>query len=417
MTWINHAHDASLAKPIIRKAPMLLVVLTALLLASVGMTGQTETVLHSFAGEHDGGYPAATLVRDLQGNLYGTTQGKYGTAVGDGTVFKIEPGGRETVLHNFTGIPDGAIPSGSLIRDAKGNLYGATFQGGQVGNCEDGYGCGTIFKVAASGEEDVLYSFPSENGGYPVAPLALDPGGNLYGTASDNYFGRLFELTSGGTMTDLYEFTGIDGTGYGGYGGLTIDTEDNLYGMSSLGGSSKCSFGCGTVFELSATSGFQLLYSFSGPDGYYPNDVLIEDGKGNFYGTTRFGGSNPACTGSWGCGEVFEVTSSGSLKILYSFAGGADGLYPYARLARDRQGNLYGTTYQGGIGTCQANLGCGVVFKLAPDGTETVLYSFTGASDGGSPVGGIVLDSQGNLYGTTYYGGAHGYGTVYKVTQ
>jgi uncharacterized repeat protein (TIGR03803 family) len=416
MAWMNYTPFAAPAKPIVRKIQLLLAALAGMLLAPGGMVGQAETVLHSFAGERDGGYPAATLIRDPQGNLYGTTGGKYGTALGYGTVFKIGPDGRETVLHSFTGLPDGATPSGSLIRDAEGNLYGATLRGGQVGNCEDGYGCGTIFKVAASGEESVLYSFPSENeAAYPSAPVALDTEGNFYGTAEDASYGQISKISSEGTLNVSYQFSGTNG--WGGYGGLTIDAKGNLYGASGVGGLSKCSFGCGTVFEFSAISGFQLLYSFSGPDGYYPNDILIEDSEGNLYGTTRFGGSNPACTGSWGCGEVFEITSSGSLKVLYSFAGGADGLYPYARLARDRQGNLYGTTYQGGIGTCQSNLGCGVVFKLAPDGTERVLYSFTGGSDGGSPVGGVVLDSQGNLYGTTYYGGAHGYGTVFKVTQ
>jgi uncharacterized repeat protein (TIGR03803 family) len=375
--------------------------------ASLPASAQTETVLHSFAGGHDGGYPVSTLVRDPQGNFYGTTAGQYGTAAG-GTVFKIGPAGRETVLHNFTGLPDGAWPSGSLIRDAEGNLYGATIQGGQAGNCENGYGCGTIFKVDSEGEETVLYSFPNVNGAYPSAPLALDPDGNLYGTAEDELFGGVFKLTPGETLSDFYEFS----TSYANddTNGLTIDANGNLYGASTAGGSTKCPFGCGMIFELSATGEFQLLYSFSGPDGYYPNDVLIEDGEGNFYGTTRFGGSS-------GCGEVFELTSTGSLKVLYSFACGTDGSNPDARLARDREGNLYGTTNAGGIGPCESNYGCGVVFKLAPNGTEATLYSFTGGKDGGSPVGGVTLDSQGNLYGTTALGGAHGYGTVFKVTQ
>ena len=393
----------------IRGAVALAFLLALSLVATLPAFAQTETVLHSFAGARDGGYPASTLIRDPQGNFYGTTGGQYGTAIGDGTVFKIGPGGRETVLHNFTGLPDGASPSGSLIRDAEGNLYGATFRGGQVGNCEDGYGCGTIFKVAPDGDENVLYSFSSENAAaYPSSPLALDPEGNLYGTAEDAEYGQIFKLSPEGVLSAPYQFTVT--TGLGGSSGLTIDAQGNLYGVSDIEGSTKCPFGCGTVFELSATDEFKLLYSFSGPDGYTPNDVLIEDGEGNFYGTTRFGGSA-------GCGEVFELTSTGSLKVLYSFACDADGSYPYAGLARDREGNLYGTTNTGGIGPCESNYGCGVVFKLAPDGSKTTLYSFTGGKDGRSPVGGVTLDSQGNLYGTTYYGGAHGYGTVFKVTQ
>lgn len=389
-------------------------VLPIVFLLAIAASSQTETVLHSFAGGRDGGYPLSKLILDPQGNLYGLAVGDTRTAAGYGTVFKVAPGGRETVLYSFTeysfvgGISGASELPVNLIPDAQGNLYGTTGYGGAEDNC-----CGEIFEVSPTGGENVVYAFPNINPSSPATPLARDAEGNLYGSAGDGSFGAIIKLTPNGTLTDLYSFNNSDGQG--GFGGLIIDPQGNLYGTSGVGGSSQCSFGCGTVYELTATGKFQLLHSFSGPDGYYPNPDLIRDTTGNLYGTTRFGGSNAACTIGGGCGTVFEITASGTEIVLYSFGGGSDGLCPDVGLVRDRAGNLYGTTSLGGINSCFSG-SCGVVFKLAPDGTQTVLHSFAGGADGANPNGALALDSKGNLYGTTLYDGAHGYGTVFKVT-
>lgn len=410
---MKSARLAAFSKPQIE---MVAAVTLFLLLFTTMMMAQTETVLHSFAGKHDGGYPSSGLILDPQGNLYGITVGDTRTAAGYGTVFKIAPGGKETVLYSFTeySFLGGISPPGGptdLIRDAQGNLYGAA--GGGGGNCGSD-GCGIIFQVNPNGGEHVVYSFPNLNPSGAGTPLARDEEGNLYGSAGTVSYGTILKLTPTNTLTELHSFSGSDGWGGG---GLIIDRQGNLYGTSGIGGSSQCSFGCGTVYELTAAGGFQLLHSFSGPDGYAPSSELIRDAAGNLYGTTRFGGSNAACTLNGGCGTVFEITASGTEIVLYSFGGGGDGLYPYSGLVRDKAGNLYGTTFMGGQGSCYFDFGCGVVFKLAPNGTETILYSFSGGADGGNPQGGLALDSKGNLYGTTLYYGAHGYGTVFKVTQ
>ncbi|HEY4903759.1 MAG TPA: choice-of-anchor tandem repeat GloVer-containing protein [Candidatus Sulfotelmatobacter sp.] len=389
--------------------------ISILILLTAAATAQTETVLHSFVGKRDGGYPASRPVLDPQGNLYGITSGGRNTEAGYGTVYKVGPGGRETVLHNFTGGADGATPTGALIRDAQGNLYGTTGSGGSLGgDCVAAHGCGTVFEVSPTGTETVLYAFPSINPGFPTGPLARDASGNLYGSASNIDFGVIFKLTAAGALTEVHNFTGKDG--WGGYGGLNMDGQGNLYGTSVVGGSSSCGFGCGVIYELSATNEFHLLYSFSGSDGYEPIGELVRDSEGNLYGMTIFGGSNPSCTDELGCGTVFEVTSDGTERVLYSFSGGADGDNPQDGLVRDKEGNLYGTTFTGGKGNCSSGLGCGVVFKLSPEGTENVLYSFSGGADGGNPQSGLALDAQGNLYGTTLYYGANGYGTVFRVT-
>ena len=248
-------------------------------------------MLHSFAGGTDGAYPAAGLVFDKKGNLYGTTKEGGGH---NGTVFKLTPSGKETVLYNFSGNSDGYYPEAGLILDAKGNFYGTTTLGG-------GYFGGTVFKVTPSGKEAVLYRFCSQN-----------------------------NCTDGSTP-----------------GGLVFDANGNLYGATNSGG-----------------------------------------------GTNN--------------GTVFKLTPSRKETVLYSFTGGTDGAFP-SGLVLDEKGSLYGTTAQAG-----ANRG-GTVFKVAPSTRkETVLYSFTGA-DGANPRAGVAFDKQGNLYGTTYYGGTNNNGIVFKL--
>jgi uncharacterized repeat protein (TIGR03803 family) len=314
-------------------------------------------------------------------------------------VFKLDSAGTETVLHSFTGGADGASPHAGLIRDAQGNLYGTTLSGGASDY-------GTVFRVTATGTETVLYRFTGADGASPYAGLIRDAQGNLYGTTygGGTYGnGTVFKVTLTGTETVLYSFTG-GADGGNSVAGLIRDAQGNLYGTTQIGGA----YGYGTAFKLTPTGTQTVLHSFSVVDGAYPL-ALIGDGKGIFYGVS--GG------GAVDSGKVFKLTLTGKEKVLYSFTGGVDGSVPLG-IVRDPEGNLYGTTsYGGDLNGCNSNppYGCGVVFKLTPTGTETILYSFIGGTDGQRPFAAPIRDAQGNLYGTTYFGGAYGYGTVFKV--
>jgi uncharacterized repeat protein (TIGR03803 family) len=334
----------------------------------------------------------------------------------------------ETVLYSFDGT-DGFYPKAPLVRDTKGNLYGTTVYGGTyAGGLE---GCGTAFELTPAGIETILHNFgeTATDGCNPQAGLVRDTEGNLYGTTSfgGTYdYGTVFELAPSGTETILHSFDkngtdGIDPTA-----GLVLDTKGNLYGTTEYGGTGECSRGCGTVFELTPSGTETILHSFNsvndGTDGISPLAPLVRDTEGNLYGTTVSGGI-------YGVGTVFEVTSSGTETILHSFAETAtDGGRPYGGLVMDTQGNLYGTTYNGAkTGSCLPS-GCGSVFKLTLSGTETTLHRFVdNGTDGTRPNAGLVRDTEGNLYGTTLYGGTYGYGgtgqcrpdgcgTVFEVT-
>src|SRR6266852_6299094 len=291
-----------------------------------------------------------------------------------------------TVLHSFTNSPDGAFPFAGLLRDAAGNLYGTTLRGGSLGS-------GTVFKLDPAGKETVLYSFTDTgspaDGLDPYAVPVMDAAGNLYGTTSAalalGVLGTVFKIDTAGNFTVLHFFTGSDGCCL--TGGVIIDAAGNLYGTAGGGGS----FGGGTVFKLDPSGNATVLYSFKGgSDGAAPAGGLIMDAVGNLYGTTGAGGSSNA-------GTVFKLDPSGNETVLYSFKGGNDGASPgLGSLIRDVAGNVYGTTPVGGSGACtganQGLGGCGIVFKLDPADNETVLYSFTGSSDGAFPEAGLVMD-------------------------
>jgi uncharacterized repeat protein (TIGR03803 family) len=383
-----------------------------------------EKVLYAFTGTNgDGASPSAGLIMDGAGNLYGTTRlGGYfdvtssicsafpNPVVGCGTVFKLDLSGKEAVLYTFTGTNgDGASPSAGLIMDSTGNLYGTTDSGGAAGG-------GTVFKLAPSGKETVLYSFPGVNEN-PSTGLIIDSAGNLYGTTNSSGAaggGSVFKLDPSGKEAMLYSFPVTNGKGAQPSDGLIMDSAGNLYGTTSAGGSADF----GTVFKLDPSGNETVLHSFTGSpnDGVRPVSGLIMDRAGNLYGTTPSGGvTTSVCPVSSfdavGCGTVFKVDPSGNETVLYTFTGmNGDGAQPFAgSLIMDSAGNLYGTTWFGG----SANLG--TVFKLDPPGHETVLHSFSDLGDGQNPVAGLVMDSAGNLYGTTPNGGALGAGTVFKV--
>jgi uncharacterized repeat protein (TIGR03803 family) len=309
---------------------------------------------------------------------------------------------QETVLYNF-GLSGGELPCSSPIADKTGTLYGTT----QLSSS----GVGTVFALSSSGVLTVLHNFSGgADGQEPCSRLVRDASGNLYGTTiyGGIYgYGTIFTIAPTGAEKVVYSFTGGSDGGVP-YGGLLRDGKGNLYGTTYFGGLPNCNNGCGVVYELTTSGQLKVLYSFTGGvDGASPAATLIRDSKGNLYGTTYNGGST-AC--DFGCGTVFKVTKAGVETTLYSFQGGLDASKPAEGVIKDKLGNLYGTTSFGG------SAGWGTVFMLAPTGLETVLYSFTGLFDGSIPGCVLARDAKGNLYGTTPYGGAGGSGVVFKVS-
>ncbi|MGA9641261.1 MAG: choice-of-anchor tandem repeat GloVer-containing protein [Terriglobales bacterium] len=418
------------------RGALMLALASVILVAARAARAQMEGVVYSFCSQPncaDGFGPNGNLLLDAQGNLFGATQ--YGGAHNQGVIFKLAPSGAESVLRNFSyGI--GAQPEGSLIQDAQGNLYGVTNGSGYIGLLNANF-FGSVFELKKRSYR-FLYRYTASNqttGAKPSAGLVMDAQGNVYGTTEyggangcgTGYgCGTVFKVTPSGVYTVLHNFAGgLDGEGPN--GNLVLDASGNLYGTTDFGGpyGQGCleAAGCGTVFKLAADGTEMILYSFSGEaDGGRPLAGLIMDEQGNLYGTTAEGGTGCPGEGSVGCGTVFKLTPSGNETVLYSFAGGNDGDGPWSTLVRDGQGNFYGTTFFGGGSGCTGDGGCGTVFKVSPGGTETVLYRFTGGTDGARPYGGVVLDAAGNIYGTTFEGGLGqcdedlGCGVVFKVT-
>jgi uncharacterized repeat protein (TIGR03803 family) len=406
-------------------AGRLTILLLAFALSSIAASSQ-ERVLHDFGSGRDGAGPFGNVIFDAAGNLYGTTQN--GGTYGYGTVYKLTSGQNgsrtESVLHNFNpNNGDGIAPQAGLAIDAAGNLYGTTWGGGQSP------GFGTVFKLSpgAGGNwtETVLYTFRQFEG-RPASQPVFDRAGNLYGTsAGEETPGAVWELTPNqdGTWTEtvLHRFSGDDG--FGPAAGVTLDAGGNLYGTTEEGGR----YSLGVVYKLFHTpSGMWIetvLHHFTGgSDGAYPASTVLLDAHGNVYGTT-FGGGIYHC--EFGCGVAFKLSPASiggwSLTTLYSFTGGADGADPEAGMTFDTVGNLYGTTTFGGnLEICGA--GCGTVFKLTPSGNgqwlETVLEAFPDGPDGDAPYGGVVFGPGSDLYGTTSGGGSSECecGIIYEVT-
>jgi uncharacterized repeat protein (TIGR03803 family) len=407
------------------------------LLPFASASGQSYSQIYAFQGGSDGALPFAGLTPDKTGNLYGTTlDGGAGTcnlgAAGCGTLFMVTPGGQETVLYAFTGGTDGAYPYAPLRRSAEGNLYG-TAAGRDDQLCSGNKECGTIFEYAANGAFNVLHSFLGGSDG-------MDPQGPLLNGRRNYYFGVTVEGGNTGCMSSLgcgtvykltrlgkakesviYTFSGAS-TGENPSGSLAADTAGTLYGTTSYGGDRNCGAdGCGTVFALAADGTETVLHVFEFNDGIYPASGLVEDHAGNLYGTAPFGGET--CQNDTGCGTIFKITANGTFSVLHIFGGGSDGGNPHDAPLIDSKGNLYGTAaIGGGNGSGCGGDGCGTVFKLAPDGTFTALYTFTGGNDGWGPIGALVEGGDGYLYGTTVYGGGSGCsgfgcGTVFRVKK
>ncbi|HXM24374.1 MAG TPA: choice-of-anchor tandem repeat GloVer-containing protein [Terriglobales bacterium] len=368
--------------------------------------------------------------------MYGTTA--FGGTSDNGTIFKIDHGsGKITVLHRFISV-DGVSPHAGLIRDSEGNSYGTTDHGGDT-NCNPPNGCGTVFKLNRTGKLIVLHTFTGPDGDSPGhATLLRDSSGALYGTAvgggPGGGGGVVFKLDPDGAETVLHTFSErADGNGPS--AGLVRDVDGNLYGTTVNGGifnDTTCQVvGCGVVFELSPTSsGWKetVLYRFTGgSDGGYPQSALVLDQHGNLYGTTTVGGNfaGQNCTGA-GCGTIFKLQlSSGGWTetVLYAFSDGLDGQFPWAGLVRDAAGNLFGSAVFGGDLNCNSPQGCGAIFNLDTSRKLTVLHTFTG-TDGELPVADLLFDRSAHLlYGTASYGGdlhckglfGPGCGSVFKL--
>jgi uncharacterized repeat protein (TIGR03803 family) len=409
------------------------IVSVAVFLSGSRFASSQEKVLYSFGANDmasNGTAPKGRLILDSKGNLYGTTY--LGGPNAAGTAFELIPGAggawTEKILYNFgAGSTDGANPTGALVFDSKGNLYGTTSAGGAYTTSGSQ---GTVFELTPSTggkwTEQVLCSFgaTATDASYPTADVVFDSKGNLYGTASQggaNGKGAVFELTpaSAGSWTEkvIYSFGANSNDGFSPMGDLIVDAKGNLYGTTKQGGSNgKSYYGAGTVFELSPVSSGdwteKVLYDFgvTTTDASEPLAGLLFDSKGNLYGATNGGGANDS-------GTVFKLTPTASgpwtETILFSFndLSSTAGESPQGNLAFDAAGNLYGTTYA----TYAED---GTIFELSPAATppwtETELHIFSGSPDGATPASGLVFDNAGNLYGTTPTGGTIGGGAVYE---
>jgi len=388
----------------------------ALVLLLIALTsGQAQTYTVLFSGQAQG-----SLVRDAAGNLYGVS----GT-----TVFKLDTAGIVTQLHTFPSLQGWGTTRGSgvnpdLVLDPAGNLYGTTPQGG-LQNCfiqtSSGFvdvGCGTVFKLDATGGLTMLYSFKGGNtgpdGAFASSGLIRDAGGNLYGSTDHGGAyncsipgvialgcGTVYKLDTSGIETIL------GSNGYNPGSGLALDVAGDVYGVRGE-----------SILKLDKSGTYTVLYAFtSGTDGGNPQGGLAIDAAGNLYGTTNIGGLSSCMTGgaAIGCGVVFKVDPNGKETVLYTFTGGSsDGANPNGGLVLDSSGNIYGTTSHGGTADF------GTVFKLDPNGVETLLHDFTNGADGGSPKSGVILDAADNLYGSASTGGdpscgSSGCGVIFKI--
>lgn len=320
-----------------------------------------------------------------------------------------------TTLHSFDGT-DGELPE-LLVQGTNGNLYATTAEAGSTGY-------GTVFNITPSGTFTLLDSFDPTVGEYPFgAPLTQGANADYYGTLQSggsnlalcggSGCGTVYAMTPGGALNPIYDFCSLSNCTDGSVPltGLTLASNGYFYGTTSTGGVNCISNGgCGTVFKITPTGALTTLYSFCAqsncPDGYYPTAWLIQASTGNFYGTTFLGGAN--CISSGGCGSVFKMTPNGTLTTLYSFCAQnncPDGNNPRA-LIQATNGDFYGTTKSGG-----AN-GAGTIFQVAPNGAVRAVYSFPTGSESGS----VMQAADGNFYGTTHAGGTNNAGTIFKIT-
>jgi uncharacterized repeat protein (TIGR03803 family) len=390
---------------------------------------QTFTSLVSFDASN-GDNPYSVLTQGADGNLYGTTSSEFG--IGYGSVFQVTPSGGVTTLYSFCAqlnCPDGSYPVAGLTLASDGNFYGTTNAGGTNDH-------GVVFKITPEGAITTVYSFCSQtdctDGSYPVAGLIQGSNGNLYGTTAyggATGYGILFELTTAGKITTLYNFCSLTNCSDGAipFGNLLLASNGSIYGTTYSGGTHGY---WGTIFEVGGAGKLKTIYSFCAlancADGDAPYDGLVQGSNGNFYGTASNGGASlTACNGT-GCGTAFQITAAGKYSTLYSFCAQSncvDGALPTTGLVNAAPGSFYGTTAYGGA-KCLSHgsySGCGTIFEITAGGKFTRLHSF-GGSDGSNPQAGLMQASNGIFYGTTLEGGSStacsgGCGTVYSLSK
>lgn len=386
----------------------------ALFVASLPAEAQ-YSVVYSFAGApNDGAFANGELIQDAAGNFYGTTM--EGGTNNWGAMFKLDSSGNETILYNFTGGSDGGWPMGGLLRDTEGNLYGTTSVAGTNGG-------GTVFELDTSKTLRTIFQFGlATTGDGPRSRLVTNKG-DLYGVTTaggifngQTRYGIIYKVTKGGTETVLYSFTG--GNDGARPQNLIRDSAGNLYGVATA--ASGTAVNAGTVWNLDTAGVFSVLYAFTGgADGGTPTGRLIRDTNGDIHGVTLSGG-DPSCN----CGVVFQVDTNGNETVIHKFFGHGGGAQPDAGLL-DIGGTLYGTTTGGGDFACDSG-GCGVLYQIGKTGEYSILHRFAGSAggDGDTNVfGGLALGTDGSIYGSTSYGGtgtctlAHpGCGTLFKYT-
>jgi uncharacterized repeat protein (TIGR03803 family) len=385
----------------------------ALILTARPVRAQTFTVLHTFSGGEDGGNPYSGVTLGGTGNLYGTAE-NYGR--GFGTVYRLQNRGSGWTFSTLFAFSSGSSnPFGGVVFGPNGLLYGTT----GLGNSNAAYDVrppATFCRaILCPWSYTALFTFTNLSGREPTGNLAFDQSGNIYGTTYSGGLaddGIVYELTPPGnwcTENVLESFIGPNGTKPS--AGVILDSAGDIYGTAAFGGPNNS----GVVFQLVPSEGQwtdRILYDFPhSSDGVYLFGGLILDQLGNLYGATVAGGANNS-------GTVFELSPSGggwTFNVLFSFSQGEDG--PWASLSMDGAGNIYGTTHGEGA------YGKGNVFKLSPSNggwTYTDLYDFTGGADGANPVSNVAIDASGNLYGTTYNGGEGscegGCGVVWEIT-
>jgi uncharacterized repeat protein (TIGR03803 family) len=382
----------------LRKRDLLAIVAAIITIGCITVSAQTLTTLHSFNGGN-GRSPEGALVQGSDGNFYGTTP--LGGPHSKGTAFKIDATGSLTTLHSFSGSPgDGAVPVAGLVQGSDGNFYGTTTSGGTFFQ-------GTVFRMTPSGAITVLHSFNSffGEGAVPFAGLVQGSDGNFYGTTAfggAHFKGTVFKIDATGNLTTLRSFSGSPSEGATPVAALVQGSDGNFYGTTASGGQHFQ----GTVFRITQGGALTVLHSFSGfpSEGAVPFAGLVQGNDGNFYGTTALGGTHSK-------GTVFNIDATGSLTTLHSFSGSpSEGANPVAGLVQGSDGNFYGTTALGGTHSR------GTVFNIDATGSLTTLHSFSGSpGEGALPFAALVQGSDGNFYGTTALGGAHGAGTVFKL--
>jgi uncharacterized repeat protein (TIGR03803 family) len=375
----------------------------ALLLPAANALAAKFTVIHNFGKGNDGENPFGDMIADADGNLIGTTA--YGGANGYGLVFKLSPRGRETRLLVMQPGENG--PFAGVTADALGNLYGTTVQGGASDY-------GTIFKLAPDGTQTIVHNFGSgTDGALAYAGLTLAASGNFFGATFEGGNGNcggegcgtIYKLSANGTEKVLYAFLG-GADGQLPYAAALVDRADNLFGTTYEGGAGDCGGGCGTVYEF-VHGAKTILHAFTGgADGGSPIGKLFADDAGNYYGTTFAGGST-TCSG--GCGTVFKIDSNGTVSTIWSFQGGSDGANPSGGVIMDGAGIIYGTTSAGGAANANT------IYRIEPNGTEKILYAFTGGADGDAPYAALTMDENGDLFGTAPGGGTYGMGTAFRL--